>query len=90
MKCFVSRHITEQNYPIRFMYREAPDNAIDSGWRFLSGFEDKVFINDADNILLRDLGEITRIDPAVIPFLGCCDDVAFERLAEKECFTAVN
>lgn len=38
--CFATDKITVEGYPVRFMYREAPDNKVDSGWRFMSGLED--------------------------------------------------
>lgn len=88
MKCFVSRQIIELGYPVRFMYREAPDHKIDSGWRFLSGFEDDNFINNPDNIFLRDLGEMIAVDPSLRSLLDSPSGSAFERLPEKEYFVA--
>lgn len=38
--CFATDMITVEGKPVRFMYREAPDNEIDSGWRFMTGYED--------------------------------------------------
>jgi hypothetical protein len=37
--CFATDLITVDGRAAAFMYREAPDRDIDSGWRFLSGFE---------------------------------------------------
>lgn len=89
MKCLVSRQITELAYPVRFMYCEIPDHPADSGWRFLSGFEDEAYINNPDNIVVCGISEIAEIDPAVLPLLDYQAGSAFERLASKECFTPV-
>ena len=42
-----------------------------------------------ENIFLYEIEQIIKMDPAVIHFLDCREGVAFERLAEKECFTKV-
>ena len=54
--CFASDMITVEGYPVRFMYREGPDNDsdsglndFDSGWRFMSGFEDDQYVSNAVN-----------------------------------------
>ena len=39
--CFASDLITVKGYPVGFMYREEPDNDLDSGWHFFSGSESK-------------------------------------------------
>jgi hypothetical protein len=37
--CIATDDITVNGNRVGFMYRENPDNRIDSGWRFFSGFE---------------------------------------------------
>ncbi|MEP6877078.1 MAG: DUF2185 domain-containing protein [Burkholderiales bacterium] len=44
--CIATDRITVEGYPVRFMCREEPDNQYDSGWRFLSGFEDDAYMAD--------------------------------------------
>jgi hypothetical protein len=33
--CLATDKITVEGFPVRFMYREEPDNEIDSGWQFM-------------------------------------------------------
>src|SRR5690349_20085042 len=47
--CIASDMITCGGRRVAFMYREAPDRDIDSGWRFLSGFESDEYMNDPDH-----------------------------------------
>jgi hypothetical protein len=38
--------ITVDGRRVAFMYREPPDNDVDSGWRLMSGFESDDYMND--------------------------------------------
>lgn len=64
---------------VRFMYREAPDNDSDSGWRFFSGDETDEYVNNPDNIGLYDVSTIVQIDPDIAPYLNAPAGSAFER-----------
>lgn len=61
------------------MYREAADRDLDSGWRFMSGFESDEYMNDANNHALYDVNTIANYDPDIIPFLDAPVGSAFER-----------
>lgn len=67
--CFASDHITVDGMPIHYMYREAPDFEVDSGWRFQSGKETEAYINDPDHLGIYDVNTIANYDPAIIPYL---------------------
>ena len=43
--CFATDMITCDGEPVRFMYREPPDNEVDSGWRFTSGLETDQYLS---------------------------------------------
>jgi hypothetical protein len=88
--CIASDMITVQGFPVRWMYREEPDNAIDSGWRFMSGFEDDAYMDEADNHGIYDVNTIANYDPDIIPLLDAPAGAAFERSAETERFEAVD
>ena len=48
--CIVSDRITKEGFKVGYMYRENPSEGNpDSGWRFLAGNEDEVYMNDSDN-----------------------------------------
>ncbi len=88
--CIATDRITVEGYPVRFMYREAPDNDVDSGWRFLSGFEDDAYMDDARNHSAYDVNTIANYDPGIIPFLEAPEGSAFEKTPESERFVAVD
>lgn len=77
--CIATDKIAVQGLPVRFMYREAPVMAGDSGWRFLSGLESDAYMENANNQGAYDVNLIANIDPTVIPLLSAPIDAAFEK-----------
>jgi hypothetical protein len=77
---FASDHIMVDGRPVGFMYREEPDNDVDSGWRFLSGEESQDYIDSADNLAIYDLNTIANYDPTIIPFLDSPIGTELERV----------
>jgi hypothetical protein len=61
------------------MYRESPDRDIDSGWRFMSGFEPDEYMSNPDNHAVYDVNTIANYDADIIPFLDAPVGSAFER-----------
>ena len=80
------KRLVENKLKVRFMYREEPDDASDSGWRFFSGDESDEFVNNPNNIGLYDIGTISQIDPDIIPLLSNEAGTAFERKSVEEPF----
>jgi hypothetical protein len=87
--CIASDKITVDGYLVRFMYREAPDHDADSGWRFMSGYEDDAYMENPDNHAIYDVNTIANYDPSIIPFLDAPEGSAFEKTPESERFLAV-
>lgn len=87
--CFATDMITVEGYPVRFMYREEPDNEVDSGWRFMSGFESDEYIDNPDNLAVYDVNTIANYDPSIIPLLGSPIGSAFEKVEEGGRFEVV-
>ncbi len=87
--CIASNKITVEGLPVRFMYREKPDNKIDSGWRFLSGFEDDAYMEDAAHHGVYDVNTIANYDPGIISLLDSPCGCAFEKTPESEIFAEV-
>ena len=87
--CIATDKITVEGYPVRFMYREAPDNEFDSGWRFMSGFEDDAYMDDPDNLAIYDVNTIANYDPSIVPLLEAPEGSAFEKTSESERFLPV-
>ena len=67
--CIATDVITRGGHKVAFMYREATDRDVDSGWRFMSGLESDEYMDDADNHAVYDVNTIANYDPDVIPYL---------------------
>jgi hypothetical protein len=87
--CFASDMITVAGRNVGYMYREEPNNDIDSGWRFMSGFESQEYVDDADNLAIYDVNTIANYDPGIIPFLDAPVGSAFEREGGIGAFVAI-
>lgn len=68
--CLATDKITIEGYKVGYMYREMPDNDYDSGWRFLAGMEDDIYMNNSDNIGAYKLNTICNYDELIIPYLN--------------------
>jgi hypothetical protein len=88
--CIATDKITVEGFPVRFMYREQPDNEDDSGWRFMSGYEDDEYMEEPDNHSIYDVNTIANYDQSVVSFLSAPIGSAFEKTQESERFVAVS
>ena len=77
--CFATDMITCEGRKVAFMYREEPDREIDSGWRFMSGYESDEYMANPANLEIYDVNTIANYDPEIIPFLDAPIGSAFER-----------
>lgn len=85
--CFATDRITVEGHPVRFMYRETPDNDHDSGWRFFSDFEeDETYLNNPDNFEIYDVNTIANYDPSIIPHLDAPVGSCFVKEAGRSSF----
>jgi hypothetical protein len=80
--CYASDHITVDGRHVGLMYREAPDNATDSGWRFLSGEETQEYTDNPANFEIYDVNTIANYDPSITEFLEAPTGSAFARNAD--------
>ena len=72
------------------MYREDPDNDVDSGWRFMSGVnEDDAYLNDPYKIGIYDVNTVANYDRSIVPHLGAPIGSCFEMLPDQDEFTLV-
>lgn len=67
--CFATNMVMEDGKAIGYMYREEPDAAEDSGWRFLSGYESQEYMDDPANTKIYPVAVVAEADPVVIPYL---------------------
>ncbi|MGF9563696.1 DUF2185 domain-containing protein [Neorhizobium sp. JUb45] len=88
--CIASDMITVDGHPVGFFYRQKPDNDMDSGWRFLTGFEDDAYMDDADNHAIYDVNTIANYDPSIIALLDAPIGSVFERDEDTSRFVSVD
>jgi hypothetical protein len=79
--CFATDMITVGGHKVGYMYREAPDEERDSGWRFFTGEESQEYVDDPENLNLYDVNTIANYDPEIIPYLNEPVGSAYEREA---------
>lgn len=77
--CLATDRITVNGCRVGYMYREKPDNDIDSGWRFFEGTEDEEYTNNPNNIGIYRLNTICNYDKDIIPFLNAKYGTAYIR-----------
>lgn len=83
--CLASDRITVEGKLVGFMYREPPDNDLDSGWRFFAGDESEEYTADPRNFGLFDVNTVANYDPAILPHLDSSTGVAFVRRGDTFC-----
>jgi hypothetical protein len=88
--CFATDMITVEGRKVGFMYREEPDNDVDSGWRFMSGFEPQDYMDNSDNLGLYDVNTIANYDPDLIPLLDAPIGSVYKRESGTGPFVAVD
>jgi hypothetical protein len=86
--CIATDKITVEGQRVGFMYREEPQEEVDSGWRFMAGDESEEYMDDPDNHEVYDVNTIANYDPDIIPFLEAPTGSAFER-SEGDTFVEV-
>ena len=84
-----SAEVVDARKPIGYLYREAPDNSTDSGWRVFSGTEDQDFADNPANFAMYNASTIVAWHPDVAPLLAYEYPAAFERDPESGRFVAV-
>jgi hypothetical protein len=87
--CIATDMITVDGRKVGYMYREEPDNDMDSGWRFMSGRESQKYMDDAANHEVYDVNTVANYDPDIIPFLDAPAGSAFERQDATGPFVAI-
>jgi hypothetical protein len=77
--CIASDRITVDGERVGFMYREPPEDDIDSGWRLMAGDESQEYMDDPDHLAIYDLNTIANYDADIISLLDAPVGAAFER-----------
>ena len=81
--CVVSNMVCLDGEAVSFMYKEYPDDFMDSGWRFLTGDESDDYLEDPANSGIYDLNTVANFDTSIIPYLDLPVGAALIRNPEK-------
>lgn len=82
--CIATDKIMVDGERVRFMYRQEPDNDVDSGWRFMAGSESDAYMDDPRNHGAYDVNTVANYDPDIVAFLDSPIGSAFERADGEE------
>lgn len=77
--CIATDRITVEGRGVGYMYREAPANDLDSGWRFLAGDEDDPYMDEPSHHGVYDVNTIANYTPEITPYLDAPEGAAFYR-----------
>ncbi|MCC7545846.1 MAG: DUF2185 domain-containing protein [Aquabacterium sp.] len=74
-RCYVTRRVIDDGCLVGYLYREAPDDDEDSGWRITANDESEDYMDDATNLAYVSLGVVLNLDDSFIDLLdepaGC-------------------
>ena len=77
--CLATDRIVVDGKRVGYCYREAPDSALDSGWRFFAGDEVQEYVENPCNLGIYDVNTVANYDPQIVPLLSSPAGSAFER-----------
>lgn len=77
--CLASDRITVDGKRVGYCYREDPDHATDSGWRFFAGDESQEYAGDPQHFACYDINTIANYDPGIASIVESAIGSAFER-----------
>jgi hypothetical protein len=79
LEAFVAARVARGDAQAGWIYREAPDNPRDSGWRVFAGDETDSEANDPKNIVIVALRDLADADADLEPLFKTPAPCAFER-----------
>jgi hypothetical protein len=85
---FVSKRALEADH-IGYCYRDKPETAIDSGWRFLYGDEDNDYLDNPTNSEAVYPDEMLSINPALDIILSAPAGTEFEWNPDTETYEEI-
>lgn len=88
-RCFVTKRVLDEGHKVGYLYRDAPDEERDSGWRITSNTESDEYMEDSNNIAYVSLGAVLSRDDSFIELLDQPEGSAFIRDTETGAFSRV-
>lgn len=77
--CIATDMITVEGHKVGYMYRDEPNNEMDSGWCFMSGYESQEYMDNVENHEIYDVNTIANYDYDIVKFLDYPIGSQFER-----------
>lgn len=77
--CLATDRVVVDGCRVGYMYRDAPLNPADSGWRFFAGDENEAYMAQAEHHDVYDVNTIVNYDPEILPFIDAEIGSKFER-----------
>lgn len=62
--------LIKEKRPVKFMYRETPDQPGDSGWRFFCGEEDDEYLSCPEHIGIYDIKTVLSCSSDILDLLS--------------------
>lgn len=87
--CFATDKITVEGMKDGYMYREEPDEQMDSSWRFFSGTEDQDYVDNPNNTMIYNVNTIANYDRAIISYLELLFGTELERIENTDEFQII-
>lgn len=88
--CIATDAITVEGNPVRFMYRDSPNNEMDSGWQLFAGTESQEYLDDLDHVGIYDVNTIANYDRAIIAYLHLPVGTELERVEGTDTFEVIS
>lgn len=89
-RCFVTNRILTDGARVGYLYREAPDNERDSGWRFTANDESDEYMEDSNNLAFVSIGAVLSKDDSFIHLLDSPEGSSFAFDVRTQSFVELN
>lgn len=76
-RCYVTNRILKDGVRVGYLYREAPDNERDSGWRFTANDESDEYMGNSKNLAFVSVGAVLSKDDSFIHLLDAPEGSSF-------------
>ena len=73
-----SNEVMVDGKPVGYLYREAPRDDLDSGWRVFSGDENEEYLEDASKFSMYNATTVLECSPQIKILLGFEYPIEFE------------
>ncbi len=85
----VSNQVMLEGKPVKYLYREEPDEKDDSGWRIFSGEETQEYADNPKNFCMYNASTVVNQHPSITQLLAHEQPIAFELDSESGLFVEI-